>query len=158
MLSYEIRSHFFGSAKASTAWYLFYYVIFKLWMFFCGRLCAILSFVRSQTSRCHGAVWKEDPKSYRLKGGEIANSHLQAAILSSTFLIPWPSAPLEMLARPLPANQIPWRRECSDGSYQVLVIKLNPGLVMLLNTPSRILRMRGDVKMEAAPWYIRIMD
>jgi hypothetical protein len=88
----------------------------------------------------------------------MANSHLQAAILSSTFLIPWPGAPLEMVARPLPANQIPWRRECSDGSYQVLVIKLNPGLVMLSNTPSRILRMRRDVKMEAAPWYIRILN
>jgi hypothetical protein len=81
----------------------------------------------------------------------MANSHLQAAILSSTLLIPWPSAPLEMLARPLPANQIPWRRECSDGSYQVLVIKLNSGLVMLSNTPSRILRIRGDIKIEATP-------
>lgn len=73
----------------------------------------------------------------------MANSHLQAAILSSTFLIPWPGAPLEMLARPLPANQIPWRRECSDGSYQVLVIKLNPGLVMLSNTEQNSKDERG---------------
>jgi hypothetical protein len=63
-----------------------------------------------------------------------------------------------MLARPFPANQMPWRRECSEGLYQIPVIKLKPGLMMLSKTPSRILRIKSDVKLDDAPWHIRTMD
>jgi hypothetical protein len=38
------------------------------------------------------------------------------------------------------------------------VIKLKPGLMMLSKTPSRALRIKSEVKLEAAPWHISTMD
>ena len=35
---------------------------------------------------------------------------------------------------------------------------IEPGLIMLSNTPRRTLSMRRDMKLEAAPWHISIMD
>jgi hypothetical protein len=38
------------------------------------------------------------------------------------------------------------------------VIRLNPGLMMLSNTPSRTLSMNRNVKLEAAPCHSSIVD
>jgi hypothetical protein len=38
------------------------------------------------------------------------------------------------------------------------VIKLNPGLMMLSNTPSKNRSIKSEVKLEAALWHIRTMD
>lgn len=64
-----------------------------LWPAVCDSLVRAKSDI-SLSRRC----LEGKPKVYRLRGGEMANSHLQAAIVSSTFPMPWPSAVLEILA------------------------------------------------------------
>lgn len=60
-----------------------------------------------------------------------------------------------MAANALPENQIHVLKACSEGLYQMPVIKVNPGLIVLSNTPRSTRSTVRDTKLLAAPWQVR---
>lgn len=76
---------------------------------------------------------------------------LQGEIPDSMWPMPKDRIAPKTPATLLPQNQIACLVTCSDGLYQIDVIRLKPGEIMLSNIPSRNRRANSEAKLEAAP-------